>query len=197
METILAIPIGLLFGFVLQKAGAASPQKIIEMLRLKDFHLMKTILLGIGLSSLFLFAMMALGIVDNSNLSVKTAYIGVIIGGAIMGSGWAIAGFCPGTGIVAAGAGRKDALFFILGGLTGAFIFTLVYGLLESTFIFDKIGGGKATLAATNSEKYTTLISSIPAIVVAGGIAIVFIFIAWKLPESTKKENQQIIPADG
>lgn len=183
MEILSAILIGLLFGFVLQKAGAANPQRIIDMLRLKDFHLMKAIFLGIGLSSLLLFTLMALGIMDNSNLSVKTAYIGVIIGGAIMGTGWAIAGFCPGTGIVAAGAGRKDALSFILGGLVGAFIFTLAYGSLKSTFMFDKIGGGKATLAATNPEKYITLIASIPSVAVAGGIAIVFIFIAWKLPD--------------
>jgi len=184
MEIISAILIGLLFGFVLQKAGAANPQRIIEMLRLKDFHLMKAILSGIGLSSLLLFILMALDIMDNSNLSVKTAYIGVIIGGAIMGTGWAITGFCPGTGIVAAGAGRKDALSFILGGLVGAFIFTLAYGSLKSTFLFDKIGGGKATLAAANPEKYITLIPSIPSVVIAGGIAIVFIIIAWKLPDT-------------
>ncbi len=183
MEIISAILIGLLFGFVLQKAGAANPQRIIEMLRLKDFHLMKAILSGIGLSSLLLFILMALGIMDNSNLSVKTAYIGVIIGGAIMGTGWAITGFCPGTGVAAAGAGRKDALSFIIGGLVGAFIFTLAYGSLKSTFIFDKIAGGKATLAATNPEKYITLIASVPSVVVAGGIAVVFIFIAWKLPD--------------
>lgn len=188
MEIIMAILIGLIFGFVLQKAGAANPQRIIDMLRLKDLHLMKTILLGIGLSSLLLFTLMALGIVENSNLSVKTAYIGVIIGGAIMGTGWAIAGFCPGTGIVAAGAGRKDALIFILGGLLGAFIFTLNYGLLKSTFLFNKLAGGKATLAATNPEKYITLISSIPSVVIAGGVAIVLIFIAWKLPENTEKK---------
>jgi len=183
MEIISAILIGLLFGFVLQKAGAANPQRIIEMLRLKDFHLMKAILSGIGLSSLLLFILMALDIMDNSNLSVKTAYIGVIIGGAIMGTGWAITGFCPGTGVAAAGAGRKDALSFIIGGLVGAFIFTLAYGSLKSTFIFDKIAGGKATLAATNPEKYITLIASVPSVVVAGGIAVVFIFIAWKLPD--------------
>jgi len=41
----------------------------------------------------------------------------------------------------------------------------------------------KATLAATNPEKYITLITSIPSVVVAGGIAIVFISIAWKLPD--------------
>ncbi|OQX76857.1 MAG: hypothetical protein B6D64_09160 [Bacteroidetes bacterium 4484_276] len=186
MEIFLAIFIGLLFGFVLQKSGAANPQRIIDMLRLKDLHLMKAILLGIGLSSLFLFAMMALGIIDNGNLSVKTAHIGVIIGGAILGLGWAISGFCPGTGIVAAGAKRKDALFFILGGLVGAFAFTFIYGPLAPTFLFNKIGGGKATLVETGVEKYTALIPSVPAIVVAGGIAIVLIFIAWKLPDKKK-----------
>lgn len=183
MEIISAILIGLLFGFILQKTGAANPQRIINMLRLKDFHLMKAIFSGIALSSLFLFILMALGIVSNNNLSVKTAYIGVIFGGAIMGTGWAIAGFCPGAGLVAAGAGRKDVLSFILGGLVGAFLFTLAYGSLKSTFLFNKIGGGKTTLAETGIEKYTTLIPSLPSIAVAGGIAIVFILIAWKLPE--------------
>lgn len=189
MKIILAIFIGLLFGFVLQKSGAANPQRIIDMLRLKDFHLMKAIFLGIGLSSLLLFTLMTLGVVDNSNLSVKTAYIGVIIGGAILGLGWAISGFCPGTGIVASGAGRKDALFFILGGMVGAFIFMLVYGSLRSTFIFESLGGGKTTLAETGIEKYTTLIPSIPSIVVAGGIAIIFICIAWKLPVTTERKT--------
>ena len=189
MEIFLAVFIGLLFGFVLQKTGAANPQRIIDMLRLKDFHLMKAILLGIGLSSIFLFALMALGLIDNGNLSVKTANIGVIIGGAILGLGWAISGFCPGTGVVAAGAKRKDALFFILGGLAGAFVFTLIYGSLGSTFVFNKIDGGKTTLAETGIEKYTTLIPSVPAIVIAGAIAIVLIFIAWKLPDKKVRKD--------
>ncbi len=182
MNIIIAIVIGMLFGFVLQKSGAANPQRIIDMLRLKDFHLMKAIFLGIGLSSLLLFALMSLGMLDNSHLSVKTAHFGVIIGGAVLGLGWAISGFCPGTGIVAAGAGRKDAIFFIIGGMAGAFLFTLVYGSLKTTIIFDKLGGGKATLAETGVAKYTTLLPSIPSVAIAGSIAIVFIFIAWKLP---------------
>jgi len=188
MEIILAILIGLFFGFVLQKSGAANPQRIVGMLRLKDFHLMKTIFLGIGLSSLVLFSLMALGWMDTGHLSVKTAYFGVALGGGIMGMGWALSGFCPGTGIVAAGALRRDALFFILGGLVGAWIFIGVYGALASTALFEKIGGGKASLAETGVEKYTALLPSIPALAVAGGIAVVFILIAWKLPQGGREE---------
>jgi len=185
MNIILSIVLGVLFGFVLQKVGAANPQKIIDMLRLKDFHLMKAIFLGIGVSSLALFALLAIGAIDGGNLSVKSSYLGVIIGGAILGLGWAIAGFCPGTGLVAVGAGRKDALSFILGGLSGAFIFMLIYAPLKASFLFNELGG-KVTLAATGNEKFAALLPSLPGIAVAGVIAIVFIAIAWKLPENRK-----------
>lgn len=106
-----------------------------------------------------------------------------------MGIGWAVSGFCPGTGLVAVGAQRKDALFFILGGLVGALIFTVIYGSIESAALFEKIGGGKATLAETGIEKYTALLPAIPAVAVAGIIGIVFILIAWKLPQASPRDS--------
>lgn len=181
MEIINAVLLGFLFGFILQKIGAANPQKIIDMLRLRNLHLMKAIFLGIGISSLGLFGMMAAGIIDPSHLSVKSSYIGVIVGGLLLGAGWAISGFCPGTGVVAAGSGRKDALFFILGGLAGAFLFTLSYASLKATFLFNKLGG-KITLVATGNEKFASLFPSVPAITVAGAIAVAFIAVAIVLP---------------
>ncbi len=181
MMLLLAIIIGLVFGFVLQKVGAADPRLILGMLRFRNLHLMKAILLAIGLSSLALFGLLSVGLVDAGHFSVKSSYVGVIIGGAILGAGWAMAGFCPGTAVVGAGAGRKDALVFIAGGLIGAFAFMMVYASLKSTFLFDKLGG-KATLADTTNAKYSVLIDNVPAIAVAGGIALVFILVAFLLP---------------
>jgi uncharacterized membrane protein YedE/YeeE len=183
MNILLAIILGLLFGFVLQKVGAANPQKIINMLRLKDFHLMKVILLGIGVSSLMLFVLLAVGLIDHTHVSVKSSYIGVIIGGAILGLGWGMSGFCPGTGVVGVGAGRKDALSFTLGGLLGAFMYMLLYEPLMGSFLFRDLGG-KATLAVTGNGKFLALLPGLPGIVVAGVIAIIFIIMAWKLPET-------------
>lgn len=185
MNIFLAIILGLLFGFVLQKVGAANPQKIINMLRLRDLHLMKAILLGIGTSSLALFALLAVGIIEISHVSVKSSYVGVIAGGGILGLGWAIAGFCPGTGVVAVGTGRKDALSFVMGGLLGAFIYMLLYEFLEGSVLFEKLGG-KITIAATGNEKFPALLPDLPGIVVAGVIAVFFIIIAWKLPNNNQ-----------
>ena len=183
MTIIFAILVGFIFGFVLQKIGAANPHNLINMLRLKDFSLMKSILFGIGASSFSLFVLLSLGLIEASHISVKGAYIGVIVGGAILGLGWSISGFCPGTGVVAAGTGRKDAMFFILGGLSGALLFTLAYSYLKETFLFDDIAG-KSSLIATGNEKFEVLFPSAPSVVVAGVIAAVFILVAWKLPSN-------------
>jgi hypothetical protein len=189
MNIILAILLGTAFGFALDQAKASNPQKIINMLRLKDFHLMKVILFGIGFSSLFLFILLALNAIDVSHLSIKTSYIGVIIGGAILGVGFAIGGYCPGTGVVAAGRGRKDALFFIVGGLLGAFVYMLVFGIIENTALFSPIAGGSVSLSETNPDKFQALFSNIPALAIAGPVAIVFMVIAFLLPNTTTESE--------
>ena len=99
-----------------------------------------------------------------------------------MGLGFAIGGYCPGTGVVAAGRGRKDALFFILGGLAGALLFMLIFGSIEHSSLFNKIGGGAVSLAETNPEKYKALFENVSALFIAGPIAILFMAIAFLLP---------------
>jgi hypothetical protein len=181
MEIILAVLLGTLFGFVLQRIGAADPDKIINMLRLKDLHLMKTIIAGIGVSSILLFAGMATGLMDNSHLSVKSMYWGVIVGGAIFGLGWAMSGFCPGTAVAGAGSGRIDALFFLAGGLIGAGLYTMMYGALKDTFLLDALFGGKATLAQTG--RFETIFTSVPGWMLAVVMGLAFLVIAFVLPE--------------
>ncbi|BHH82309.1 DUF6691 family protein [Desulforhopalus sp. 52FAK] len=182
MNIILAIILGAFFGFALQRAGATNPQNIINMLRLKDLHLMKAIFFAIGISSTLLFLLMTASIIDSGHLSVKSSYIGVIVGGVLLGLGFAIAGYCPGTSLSALADGRKDAMFFSAGGLLGAFLYTLVYGSIKDTWLFDKIAGGKVMLA-TGSEKFEPLLPMIPGTLLAAGIGVVFMLLAWKLPE--------------
>jgi uncharacterized membrane protein YedE/YeeE len=63
-------------------------------------------------------------------------YIGpAIVGGFIMGAGFIMGGFCPGTGISAAAIGKIDAFIFLLGGGVGAFIFAETYPLMQDFLV--------------------------------------------------------------
>lgn len=182
MTIFLAIILGILFGFALQRVGATNPQNIINMLRLTDLNLMKAIFFAIGISSTLLFLLMTLGVIDAGHLSVKSSYIGVIVGGAMLGLGFAVAGYCPGTSLTALADGRKDALVFVGGGLVGALIYTLVYGSIKGSWLFNTIAGGKVMLA-TGSDKFQALLPMVPGTLLASVIGIAFMLIAWKLPD--------------
>jgi hypothetical protein len=183
MDILLAILIGGSFGFVLERVGAANPQRIIGMLRLNDTHLIKVILGAIAFSSILLFIGLSIGMVDVGHISIKSSHLGVIFGGLLFGAGFAIAGYCPGTGLCALGVGRRDAIWFIVGGLLGALLFTLLYDVIKDAGLLANLGG-KVSLAVTGS-KYESLVDS--GLPFAFGIAMVFGAITWFLPERILK----------
>ncbi|MBO6949368.1 MAG: YeeE/YedE family protein [Rhodospirillales bacterium] len=179
---ILAIVIGAAFGAVLDRVGATNPGYIIRMLNLSNLHLMKTILLAIGTGAVLMFGGLLTGVVDVGHLSVKSAYVGVFVGGMLLGVGFAVAGFCPGTGLTAAATGRKDAVFFVVGGLLGAGAYMGTYASVKSTGILDDILGGKTTIGVIAGTKYPALLESVPGEVAGIVLGIVFIAIAAVLP---------------
>ncbi len=144
MSTILlGLILGILFGAALYLGGLAEPDKIIGTLRLKDFHAMRTIAVFVLVGMLGTYLLQLAGY---AHLSVKPAtMITVSIGGALLGVGFGITGYCPGTGLACAAAGRLDALVTTLGMFAGAFVYILIYPSvivpLEQTYNY-----GKATL---------------------------------------------------
>ena len=187
MNIFLAIVLGALFGAVLDRVGATNPNKIINMLRLTDLSLMKIILGAIGIASVGLFSGLELGFIDVGHLSVKSAYVGVIVGGALLGLGFAIAGYCPGTGLTALATGRKDALYFTLGGLLGAFLFMVTFGYIKDGFLFDKIEGGSVTLGLIEGSKYEAVFAGVSGSTLGLGLGVAFILIALLLPHKLCK----------
>lgn len=183
---ILAILIGGAFGFVLDRVGATNPGYIIKMLNFSNLHLMKAILAGIGIGSILMFGSLFLGLIDPGHLSVKTAYSGVFIGGILLGLGFAIAGYCPGTSLTAAATGRVDGLVFALGGLIGAGAYMLTYANVKTTGLLDKILGGKATLGQIEGTNYPALLSAMPGEVIGLIMGALFILIAALLPRAVR-----------
>lgn len=195
-EIILAIVIGAAFGFTLDRIGATNPGYIIRMLNLSDLHLMRTILMGIGVASVLTFAGLLAGFVDPGHLSVKTAYIGVFVGGILLGLGWAVSGYCPGTGLTAVATGRMDALFFVLGGLVGAAAYMATYAGVKATGILSSIAGGKATLGVIAGTKYPALLAGVPGEWIGLVLGLVLIAVAWLLPPSINAETGHPLPAE-
>ena len=188
MNIFLALLIGGLFGFALDRVRASNPNYIVSMLKLENLYLMKTILFAIGFASTLMFLGQMLGLVEVGHMSVKASYFGVVLGGIILGIGWAVSGYCPGTGIAAAASGRIDAITFILGGLLGAFAYMLFYDLLIESAIMNSLWGGKVTLGTVPGSKFE-VIFTIRGDVLGIVLGFVFIFVAYKLPEKYKKSK--------
>ncbi|TCO73080.1 DUF6691 family protein [Rhodovulum euryhalinum] len=181
MEIVLAIVIGGLFGAVLERIGATDPNWIGRMLNLTNIHLMKTILVAIGTASILMFGGQMLGLVEVGNMSVKAIHVGVLLGGAILGIGWAVSGFCPGTGVCAAATGRLDAWFFVAGGLVGAGAYALTYPFWEQ---IGFLKGDKWTIGAIPGADYPAALPNLPFTgdMLGIGIGAAFILIAIILP---------------
>jgi uncharacterized protein len=192
---LLAIVIGVAFGAVLDRIGATNPNWIGKMLTLTNLHLMKTILLAIGVGSILMFGGQMLGLVDVGHMSVKAAYVGVFIGGLLLGAGWALAGYCPGTGVCAAASGRKDAWFFIAGGLLGAAAYMVSYPMWKSSGLLDDIAGGKVTLGTVPGSNFDGIFAAQGDIL---GILLgaAFVVIAFILPERLAGRGEAIAPAE-
>ena len=195
MNILLAILIGAAFGATLDRIGATSPNWIIRMLSLRNLHLMKTILLAIGTGSILMFAGQMIGVVDVMHMSVKTAYVGVFIGGLLLGAGWAASGYCPGTGVCAAASGRKDGWFFIAGGLLGAAAYMVTYPSWKASGLLDKLAGGKVTLGTVPGAKYDGLMA-ISGDILGIVLGLVFVLVAFVLPERLAGEGPAPVAAE-
>ncbi|HHL22234.1 MAG TPA: hypothetical protein ENJ52_12015 [Aliiroseovarius sp.] len=195
MTIFLALVIGGLFGFVLDRIGATNPTVLGRMLALINLGLMKAILLAIGVGSVLMFAGQMVGLVDVGHMSVKTAYVGVFVGGLLLGTGWAIGGYCPGTGLAGAAGGRRDALWFIGGGLLGAAAYMVSYPAIKATFLMDKIGGGKVTIGTVPGAKYDGL-TGLPGDVLGIVLGLIFVAVAFALPEQPRKAEGTPVAAE-
>ena len=132
LDLLIAFLIGTGFGFSLEQAGFSSSRKLAVMFYGYDTTVIKVFftaaiiaLIGSQLLSFF-------GLLDLTKVFVNEYYVAAsIIGGVIMGAGFIMGGYCPGTGLSAMSIGKIDAIVFFLGGLTGAFLFAETYPLIQ------------------------------------------------------------------
>ncbi len=116
--------IGFAFGYVLEIAGFGNSKKLAAQFYFKDLTVLKVMFSAIVVAMVLIFSATALGLLDYNLVWVNPTYLWPgIVGGLIMGVGFIIGGFCPGTSMVAAATGKIDGIFFVLGVFFGIFLF--------------------------------------------------------------------------
>jgi uncharacterized membrane protein YedE/YeeE len=128
-QLMLGLLFGVVFGFLLQKGGVAKYHILIGVLLLEDFTVIKVMVSAIIVGMVGIFAMHRLGMVD---LHLKpTRYAANVLGGLLFGVGFALIGYCPGTGAAALGQGNYDAVGGVLGLMAGSYLYAEASGALS------------------------------------------------------------------
>ena len=116
--------IGMGFGSVLELSGFGDSRKLAAQFYLKDMTVLKVMFTGIIVAATLLTLSSSLGLLDFERVWVNPTYLWPgIVGGLVMGVGFVIGGFCPGTSLVAASTLKIDGIVFALGVAFGIFVF--------------------------------------------------------------------------
>ncbi len=111
-------------GASLEMAGFGDSRKLAAQFYFKDMTVLKVMFTAIIFAMLLIFISYRLGFLDYNVIWVNPTYLFPgIVGGLIMGVGFIVGGFCPGTSLVATATLKLDGLFFFLGCLFGIFVF--------------------------------------------------------------------------
>jgi rhodanese-related sulfurtransferase len=150
LNLIVALLLGMGFGFVLEQAGFSSSRRLAGVFYGYDFTVLRVFFTAAvtAMSGVLLFGYF--GLLDTDAIFVNPTWLmPAIVGGAIMGAGFILGGYCPGTSVCAAAIGKVDAMFFVGGGILGVFGFAELYPLykhfndstsLGPVKVFDSLG---------------------------------------------------------
>jgi hypothetical protein len=134
-DNIFAVLLGMGFGFALEASGFSSSRKIIGTFFGYDFVVVKVFFTAAIVASMGLLYLSYFGLVDYSQLYIQPTFLtGAIVGGIIMGVGFAMGGFCPGTSLCAAAVGKLDGIVFLGGMFIGVFLFSESFPLWQNLY---------------------------------------------------------------
>lgn len=135
LNMIAVITFGGMFGYFLEASGLGSPKKINAQFVLKDWTVFKVMFTSIVVAAGAFLLLDYLWLIDSSTFYIPTTFFwAMLIGGALLGIGLNVGGYCPGTSVVGFFSGRIDALFFMIGMMIGIFLFALLFEYIEPLY---------------------------------------------------------------
>ncbi len=156
-NNVLALVLGMGFGFALEASGFSSSRKIMGTFFGYDFVVLRVFFTAAITAMIGIFYFDHMGWMDASMLYINPYYVmSAIVGGIVMGLGFALGGFCPGTSFCAVAIGKIDAFVFTAGLFIGILLFSEFYPLFESFYnsgnrgdvmIYDMLGMRESVFA--------------------------------------------------
>ncbi len=133
--------VGIGFGAVLEQSGFGDSRKLAAQFYLKDLTVLKVMFTAIVVAAALMALFSALGLVDMQRVFVPPTFlVPGIVGGLVMGVGFIVGGFCPGTSVVSASTLKLDGILFALGVAVGIGVFGETVHLFEDFWYSSSLG---------------------------------------------------------
>jgi uncharacterized protein len=180
---IVALAIGIAFGWFLERSGMGSARKLAGQFYLRDLTVFKVMFTAIVTAMLGVFWLEWIGFLDLSRVYVPETWIlPQLAGGIVFGLGFAMAGLCPGTSCVSAATGRIDGLAVVVGMFAGVLGTGLLFRSLQS--FYDSTPRGAFTLSDLFSVSEGVVVFVVVAIAIGG----------FKVAEVLERRSEARIP---
>jgi len=141
VSLIIAFAIGIGFGFALERGGFGNARILAAQFYFGNMRVLKVMFTAIVTAMLGIYYLSVFGLMDLSLVYVSETYIvPQVAGGLILGFGFIIGGYCPGTSVVSFATGRLDGLMFLLGVMAGIFVFGEMFPLIENFYYSTNMG---------------------------------------------------------
>ncbi|NJD32598.1 MAG: sulfurtransferase [Gammaproteobacteria bacterium] len=132
MSLIVAVLLGIGFGFCLERAGFGSARKLAAQFYLYDMSVFKVMFTAIVTALLGVTYLGWIGWLDLSQVYLVPTYLAPqIVGGLVLGVGFVVGGYCPGTSAAAVATGRIDGMVYALGIFAGTFVYAEAYPAIK------------------------------------------------------------------
>lgn len=170
MSLLIALIIGIFFGFFLERGGLGNATKLVGQFYFYDMTVFKMMFTAIITAMLGLFWLSYFGFLDLSLVYIIPTYIvPQIIGGLLFGIGFVMGGLCPGTSCVAITTGRIDGFILLFGMIFGIFVFGEAFPFIRD--FYYSTPAGNATFSNVLNISYGTLVFVAVIIAIAGFVA--------------------------
>ena len=141
VSLIVAFVIGIGFGFALERGGFGNAKILAAQFYLYNMRVLKVMFTAIVTAMLGIYYLSIFGLMDLSLVYISETYIvPQVVGGLILGIGFVIGGYCPGTSVVSFATGRLDGLVYIIGVMAGIFVFGEFFPLIENFYYSTNMG---------------------------------------------------------